>query len=224
MAAAAGLADLLAEALGLLRLPLGPGQQRQLLAYVDLLARWNRAYNLTAVREPREMLVRHVLDSLVVEPALAGDSLLDLGTGAGLPGLVLAVARPDLRCVLLDSNGKKVRFCRQAVAELGLANVEVSQARLESYRPDRPCDSLVARALGALESLIGPALRLASANGRLLLMKGAHPAAELAAVAALGECAKVVPLHVPGLVARRHLLVVDLACARRVLHGRAEVR
>lgn len=179
-----------------------------LIRYVELLSRWNRAYNLTAVRAPVDMVRRHLLDSVVILPYVHGRRLLDIGTGAGLPGLVVALARPDLECVLIDSSAKKTRFCRQAVAELRLANVEVIRARVQAYRPARPFDTVVARAFGRLAALVAHAERLCAPGGRLLAMKGQTPQAELAELGALRDRARVVPLHVPGLDARRHLVIV----------------
>nr|VFJ93367.1 MAG: 16S rRNA (guanine527-N7)-methyltransferase [Candidatus Kentron sp. LFY] len=143
-----------------------------LVRYVGLLARWNRAYNLTSVRDPVEMVQRHVLDCLVVAPYIRGTRLLDLGTGAGLPGVVLAIARPDVHCVLLDGNGKKTRFCTQVVTELRLPNVEVVHMRAEKYAPESPFTTVTARAFGPLSVLRGHAARLLAQGGRLLAMKG----------------------------------------------------
>jgi len=127
------LSDTLARGVEALGLSLSDDQQRQLLAYVDLLVKWNQAYNLTAIRDPAEMVTRHLLDSLAVLPYLADTDTLDVGTGAGIPGIILAVSRPQQAFTLLDSNGKKTRFVRQARRELGLDNVEVVHARVEQY-------------------------------------------------------------------------------------------
>lgn len=154
-----------------------------LVRYVLLLARWNQAYNLTAVREPLQMVPRHLLDSLAVLPWVERGPVLDLGTGAGLPGIPLAIACPQLAFTLLDSNGKKTRFVRQAMLELGLENVEVIQMRLEAYRPERKFATIVARALASLPSLCSSAQRLATTDGRLLALKGRLASQELAALA-----------------------------------------
>jgi 16S rRNA (guanine527-N7)-methyltransferase len=153
-----------------------------LVEYIGLLTRWNRAFNLTAVRDPRAMVPRHLLDSLAVLPWVTRGPVLDLGTGAGLPGIPLAVVRPGLAFTLLDSNGKKTRFVRQAVLELGLANVEVVQSRLEAYRPPHKFATIVARALAALPQLIAGARPLAGADGRLLALKGVLSGDERAAL------------------------------------------
>lgn len=153
-----------------------------LIAYLGLLERWNRAYNLTAVRDPEQMVPRHLLDSLAVLPWVTRGPVLDLGTGAGLPGIPLAIARPKLGFTLIDSNGKKTRFVRQAVLELGLENVEVIQARLEAYQPEHKFATIVARALAPLPSLYSGARALATEDARLLALKGSQAAAELAAL------------------------------------------
>jgi 16S rRNA (guanine527-N7)-methyltransferase len=155
-----------------------------LIGYLGLLERWNRTYNLTAVRDPLQMVPRHLLDSLSVLPWVSRGPVLDLGTGAGLPGIPLAIARPHLAFTLLDSNGKKTRFVRQAALELGLENVEVVQVRLEAYRPERKFATIVARALASLPSLYASAQALATADGRLLALKGPLAADELAALVA----------------------------------------
>ena len=190
-------------------------QRGALIAYLVLLARWNRAYNLTAVRDPLEMVARHLLDSLAVGPYLAGPSVLDLGTGAGLPGIPLAVLYPQREHVLLDSNGKKTRFVRQAVMALGLPNVEVVQARMESYRPGRKFATIVARALATLSELNALGEPLLQRPGRLLLMKGRMPTAEMEALIASGGAlgpgnVRVHRLDVPFLTGERHLIEVRL--------------
>lgn len=155
-----------------------------LVDYISLLARWNRAFNLTAVRDPRSMVPRHLLDSLAVLSWVSRGPVLDLGTGAGLPGIPLAIARPGLTFTLLDSNGKKTRFVRQAVLELRLTNVEVVQSRLEAYRPPHKFATIVARALAPLPQLIAGAQPLAGPEGRLLALKAHLSGDELAALEA----------------------------------------
>ncbi len=138
-----------------LGLALDRAQQEGLLGYLGLLLKWNRVYNLSAVRDPREMVGRQLLDSLAVAPYLHGDRVLDLGTGAGLPGIPLAIAEPRRRFTLIDSNGKKTRFVQQSVIELGLGNVEVVRARVEAFRPDLGFDTVTARAFASLPELLG---------------------------------------------------------------------
>lgn len=180
-----------------------------LLAYLDLLARWNRTYNLTAVRDPREMVSRHLLDSLAMEPFLDGiDSLADLGTGPGLPGIPLAIARPGLRVTLVEANGKKARFLREAVRTLGLANAEVAESRIEAL--DRPgtFDAITARALATLPQILEFGGHLLAPGGKLLAMKGARPDEEIAALPRGWRLETLHRLKVPGLDGERHLVVV----------------
>jgi 16S rRNA (guanine527-N7)-methyltransferase len=191
-----------------LDLDLNDRARGRLLDYVALLIKWNRVYNLTSVRKPEEIVVRHLLDSLAVAPHLRGERVLDVGTGAGLPGIPLAIALPDIRFVLLDSNGKKTRFVRQAVAELDLANVEVTQARVEEYRPQEPFDVVISRAFSCLDELHRQALRLLKPGGRSLAMKGVYPLAEIEALSPEFGEAEVVRLEVPGLDAERHLVML----------------
>jgi 16S rRNA (guanine527-N7)-methyltransferase len=189
-------------------------QRRQLLDFVGLLARWNRAYNLTAVRDPAEMIPRHLLDSLAVLPWVRRGPVLDAGTGPGLPGLPLAILRPELAFTLLDSNGKKVRFVRQAVLELGLGNVMPVQARLQAYRPRANFATITARALAPLAGLCADCAPLAAPGGVLLALKGREPGQEVAALVAappprVRTAAVVVhPLTVPMLDAERCLIEV----------------
>lgn len=183
----------------------------RLLQYVELLQKWNKVHNLTAVREPEKMITHHLLDSLSVLPHLPGGRVLDVGSGAGLPGIPLALARPDWRVTLLDCNHKKTAFLRQASIELELANIEVSAERVESWRPDRPFDTVVSRAFSDLPEFAGLAGHLVSPDGVLAAMKGVHPFEELAQLPAGYRVEKVVPLSVPGLDAERHLVLVRRA-------------
>ena len=184
---------------------------QQLLDYVGLLSRWNRAFNLTSVRDPEQMVSRHLLDSLVALPWLRGVRIVDVGTGAGLPGIPLAVASPERRFVLLDSNGKKTRFVTQAVAELGLANVEVARARAEQYVPDTPFDCVISRAFASVGDLVQQAGHLCAPGGRILAMKGVYPMAELHDLPPGFTLTEVAPLRVPGLDSDRHMVVLERA-------------
>ncbi len=177
----------------------------RLVEFVELLAKWNRVYNLTAVRDPRAMVVRHVMDSLVVLPFLGGGRLLDAGTGAGLPGLPIAMVRPELSLTLLDANAKKLRFVRQAVAELGLGNVEVVQRRMEEYRPAQAFDMVISRAVAGIGELYRRTAHLVRPGGRFLFMRGACPREEIEALEAPVR-PRVEVLQVPGLDAQRHLV------------------
>jgi 16S rRNA (guanine527-N7)-methyltransferase len=182
--------------------------RKRLLAFVALLARWNRAYNLTAVRDPLRMVPRHLLDSLSISPFLRGSPILDLGSGAGLPGIPLAILHPGRRFVLLDSNGKKTRFLRQAVLELALDQVEIVQARMESYRPQEKFATIVSRAVTSLAELWAAAEPLLERRGRLLVMKGRFPGDELSDLAT--PAPSVQRLSVPFLDGERHL--VEIRC------------
>lgn len=202
---------------GLAQLPaadLDAGQVSRLLAYVDLLERWNRAYNLTAVRDPADMVTRHLLDSLAVLPWIPGGRLLDAGSGAGLPGVPLAIARPDLDVTLLDSAGKKIRFLEHLRRELGLRNATPVQARLEDYAPQDPVsaafDAIISRAFASLAAFAAAARHLAGA-ARLLAMKGRYPAAELAELPAWLRVESVERLAVPGLQEERHLVIMSVS-------------
>ena len=199
----------LAPGLAALGVSLPKDGAARLLEFVELLQRWNQAYNLTAVRDPGEMLTKHILDSLAVLPYVHRGPVEDVGAGAGLPGIPLAIALPDTRFVLLDSNGKKTRFMVQAKAALKLHNVEVVQARAEGYRPPVPFATVLSRAFASL----GEFVRLAGAGcapgGRLLAMKGANPEQELAEIPAGFRVLGVHPLKVPGLDAERCVVEIE---------------
>ena len=204
------LRDRLGVGLAAMGVSVGEADCAGLIAYLALLAKWNQAYNLTAVRDPLEMVARHLLDSLSVGPYLFGDSVLDLGTGAGLPGIPLALLHPGRRFWLLDANGKKTRFVRQAVMELGLTNCEVVQARMESYRPARKFATIVARAVASLSELKALGEPLLERPGRLLLMKGRAPEAEMEDLIPRPDALRVHRLEVPFVVGERHLIEVRM--------------
>lgn len=203
-----GLRATLAEglaALGLDAEALAP----PLLAYLGLLLRWNRSYNLTAVRDPRQMVVRHLLDSLSMHPfAARGEALADLGSGPGLPGIPLAIALPRLQVTLVESNGKKARFLREAVRTLGLANARVAETRAEALDEPGRYDLLTARALDSLAGILAVGGHLLAPGGRLLAMKGVEPADEIAALPPPWRVLASHPLRVPGLNEARHLVEV----------------
>jgi len=179
----------------------------KLLNFLELLEKWNRTYNLTAVRDPKQMVPRHLLDSLTVLPYLQGPRVLDIGTGAGLPGIPLALARPDLEFTLLDSNAKKTRFATQALHELGLKNVAVVQERVEKFHPETKFDTLIARAFASIPDMLAASRHLCAPQGRFLVMKGVFPQEELAAVTD-GYRSEVKALRIPGLDAARHLVIL----------------
>ena len=184
-----------------------------LLEYIALLDRWNRAYNLTAVRDPREMLTRHLLDSLAMHPFVDASPLADLGTGAGLPGIPLAIARPGLSVALVESNGKKARFLREVVRTLGLSGVRVLESRAEAVDEPGRYALITARALDRLAGIIAVGGHLLAPGGRLLAMKGQHPDAEIAELPAGWELVAVHALQVPGLDAERHLVEIRRGAA-----------
>ena len=195
-------------------LALDAERRARLVAYLRLLHRWNRVYNLSAVRGPADMVRRHVHDSLTLLPFLRGRTLLDIGSGAGLPGVVLAIARSDLRCVLLDSAAKRIRFLVQCVADLGLENAEPVRARIERWRDARRFSTIVSRATLALPDLWHAGERLLEPDGRALGMRvNAPEEAELAALKGRGAKCRVVPCHVPGLPGPRHVVVMEYGSA-----------
>jgi len=184
-----------------------------LLRLLDELERWNQAYNLTAITDRAQMLTHHLLDSLSVAPFVQGSTLADVGTGAGFPGLPLALLAPERRCLLIDSNGKKQRFVAHAARVLGLANVEARQARVEALRPAQPFDTVVARACAALPQLLDWVAPLCGPHTRVLAMKGKVPEAEIAAVAAPWQLQAPLRLNVPGLHEERHLIIATCKLA-----------
>ncbi len=206
------LAAALESGAAALGVPLAPAQRDQLLRLLDELQEWNGRFNLTAIRDPRDMVVKHLLDSLSVQPWLHGRRIADVGTGAGFPGLPLAVVNPERHFTLIESTGKKARFVAHAAAALGLANVEVANLRAEAYRPRRPFDTVMCRAVGKVGEFLQIAGHLCAPGGRLLAMKGQHPEAELEALPPGWTRVGVHPLAVPGLDAARH--VVELARAQ----------
>ena len=186
-----------------LGLELAPAQVEALGTLLDELADWNTRVNLTAIKDPAEAVDKHLLDSLALLPRLRGLAVADVGSGAGFPGLPLAIADPDRRYVLIESTGKKAKFLRHMVARLDLPNVEVVAERSESYRPKRPFDTVVARALGPLAEFVRVAGHLAGRGGRLLAMKGKVPEAEIQALPAGWKAVAVHPVAIPGLDAER---------------------
>ena len=194
---------------GLRDLRLDPALAGPLLDYLGLLVRWNATYNLTAIRDPREMVAKHLLDSLAMHPWVQGvGTLADLGTGPGLPGIPLAIVTPGLRVTLVESNGKKARFMREAVRQLGLSDVRVAESRIEAVDEPGAYDAITARALATLPLILELGGHLLKPDGVLLAMKGAHPAEELAALPPGWAARDSHRLAVPGLDAERHLVVV----------------
>ncbi len=198
------LSRLLAEA----GISLSDQQQQQLVAYVEMLHKWNKAYNLTSVRDPNEMLVRHILDSIVVAPHLQGTRFIDVGTGPGLPGIPLSIVRPESHFTLLDSLGKRVRFLRQVQHELKLTNIEPVQSRVEDFSAEPPFDGVISRAFASLNDMVSWCHHLPGDAGRFYALKGQLPEDEIALLPAGLAVESIVELKVPHLEGERHLVIV----------------
>lgn len=181
-------------------------QIEQLIAYVQLLDKWNKAYNLTSVRDPQEMLIKHILDSLMNGPHLKGEHFIDVGTGPGLPGIPLAILYPSKNFVLLDSLGKRITFLKQVVFQLKLENVTPVLSRVEKYQPEVPFDGVLSRAFASLTDMIQWCKHLIDHNGRFYALKGLYPEEELKALPEGIEFVQSIELHIPELEGRRHLI------------------
>ncbi|MEO6749795.1 MAG: 16S rRNA (guanine(527)-N(7))-methyltransferase RsmG [Casimicrobiaceae bacterium] len=200
-----------------LQLALSRQQRASIVAYLALLDKWNRSYNLTAIREPAKMITHHALDALAVLPQLPPQAsgaavlhVLDVGTGGGIPGVLFAIARPQWQVTLLDANHKKGAFLTQAVIELALANVSVAVSRVEDYRPPALFDIVVSRAYATLAEFVAGAARHVAPGGTLLAMKGVMPDAEIAALPVHVRVTRACTLDVPGLAAARSLVTIDV--------------
>jgi len=196
----------LERGIAVLGVQLPAGAVERLLDYQALLARWNATYNLTAIRDPMEMVSRHLVDSLAILPYVQGQTLADLGTGPGLPGIPLAIARPELQVLLVDSNGKKVRFLREAIRSLKLENVRAMQSRVEEVEGQFDC--ITARAFASLEDMLAWGGHLLTKDGIWLAMKGRHPDEELPGVPVGFEVRGIHTLVVPEVGGERHLVVL----------------
>ncbi|MDX7999776.1 16S rRNA (guanine(527)-N(7))-methyltransferase RsmG [Xenorhabdus sp. Reich] len=184
-------------------------QKQQLVAYVDMLNKWNKAYNLTSVRDPEQMLVRHIMDSIIVDPFLHGTRFIDVGTGPGLPGIPLAIVRPDSHFTLLDSLGKRVRFLRQVQHELGLVNIEPVQSRVEEFIPEPPFDGVISRAFASLQDMLSWCSHLPKpVEGRFYALKGILQEDELAQLPTEITLDAIIPLQVTQLDEQRHLVIL----------------
>ena len=190
--------------------PLDDKQQFKLIKYVELLDKWNKTYNLTAVRKPSQMVTRHLLDSLSICPYLRGKNVLDVGTGAGLPGIPLAIIFPERQFTLLDSNNKKTRFVTQAVSELELSNVVVVQSRVENFKSEALFDPIITRAYSSIGEMVEQTSHLLANSGVFLAMKGANPVAEIDELPSNYEVLQSHVIHVPGLDEDRHLLEIKI--------------
>jgi 16S rRNA (guanine527-N7)-methyltransferase len=195
---------ILESGIAALQLPINAAQINQLVQFIELIAKWNKAYNLTAVRNNQDMARLHILDSLAILPHITGKRVIDIGTGAGLPGIPLAICLPDVEFVLLDSNAKKTRFVQQAILELKLKNVSVLHKRVEDYQPEQGFDIVTTRAFASLPDIVNLTSHLLAANGVLLAMKGQIPADELQQFNAT-----VIPIAVPDVDAERCLVRIS---------------
>lgn len=184
-------------------------QVQQQVALVGLLDKWNKAYNLTSVRNPNDMLTRHIMDSVTVRPYLHGQRFIDVGTGPGLPGLPLAIAEPDKEFVLLDSLGKRIRFIRQVCHELKLDNVTAVQARVEEYQDETQFDGVISRAFASLNDMLSWCQHLLKKNGKFYALKGLYPQDELDELTEGFEVEDIQQINVPGIDASRHIVIIS---------------
>lgn len=188
--------------------PLSDQVVAQLVHYLEMLQKWNKAYNLTAIRDPEKMVSLHLLDSLATLPFITGEKIIDVGTGPGLPGMVLAICKPESQFTLLDSNGKKTRFLTQVKMEMGLDNVTVANERVENHAHQGMYDHVTSRAFASLEDMINWCLPLPSSNGNFLAMKGVYPEDELAHLPDTVTVQSIQPLSVPTIDAERHMVIM----------------
>ena len=197
--------DLLEQGIARMGLAVSIEAQEKLLAYLSLLQKWNKVYNLTAVRDPVEMVTLHLLDSLSVLPHINSKNLLDVGSGGGLPGIVLAICKPELQVTTIDTVQKKAIFMRQAKGELGLDNLTAVHARVENFQPSEPFEIVISRAFSEIALFIQLTKHLIAKNGQWLAMKGVMPSGELEGLPLLPSI--IIPLKVAGLDAERHLVI-----------------
>ncbi len=205
-------ADLLAAGVAEMGLDVSRETQEKLLAYLALLQKWNKVYNLTAVREPLDMVKLHLLDSLSVLPFINSKNLLDVGSGGGLPGIVLAIVKPELQVTTIDTVQKKAIFMRQVKGELGLANLTVVHGRVETYQPTEKFEAVISRAFSEIALFIKLTQHLLVKDGKWLAMKGQVPLVELECIDLKNLAVKVntiIPLKVAGLDAERHLIELE---------------
>ncbi len=185
-----------------------PSLRQKIIVYIALMIKWNRSFNLTSVRQPKDIIPRHILDSLSILPFLTGKRVLDVGSGAGLPGIPLSIFSPEHHFVLIDSRNKKTRFLLQARQALNLNNVEVINQCVEDYQAEAPFDCIMARAFSDVPTLLQKTEHLSTRGTRFLIMKGAYPRAELVDLPTGFTVQEVKPLMVPGLQAERHVVIV----------------
>lgn len=207
----ADLARQLQQGIAALGLSIAEPVQRKLLDYILLLDKWNKVYSLTAVREPERMIGLHLLDCLAMLPYVKASRLLDVGSGGGMPGIILAICHPEWQVTMIDSNSKKTGFLQQAAISLQLGNVTVVTSRVEQYQPAQPFDVITSRAFADLGDFVAWSQHLLAPGGCYAAMKGVYPQDEVARLPAGFVVSDVVPLQVPGLDAERHLLTIRAA-------------
>lgn len=208
------LRPVLESGLDALCIKLSKEQQNKIINYLIILSKWNSVYNLTAIRDPKEMMTHHVLDSLSAVPAFTeAQNVLDVGSGGGLPGMILAICYPDKKISMIDTVSKKTAFLNQAKAELGLNNVTVYSARVESLQVNQPFDVITSRAFSELNNFVNWSQHLLAEGGRFIAMKGVHPQGEMERLPEGWEVKEVRPLTVPGLDAERHLIFIQKTAA-----------
>jgi 16S rRNA (guanine527-N7)-methyltransferase len=195
-----------ARAIGL---KIGDTQAQALVSYLELLIKWNKAYNLTAIRDPKEMLIKHLIDSLSIGPYIKGNRILDVGTGPGLPGIPMAILYPEKKFLLVDSNGKKTRFLTQSKITLGLDNIEILNGRVEDVSSGEVFDQIMSRAFTALDNMVELCKHLLSDNGQFLAMKGLYPENEISAIHTNFKLKDSIELNVPGCEDQRHLIIIE---------------
>ncbi|MFB2663128.1 16S rRNA (guanine(527)-N(7))-methyltransferase RsmG [Shewanella mangrovisoli] len=191
-----------------INLPATAEQKKQLLDFVGMLNKWNKAYNLTSVRDPEAMLVRHIMDSLVVSPHLQGERFIDVGTGPGLPGIPLAIMNPDKTFVLLDSLGKRIRFQKQVAFELGIHNISSIESRVEAYQPEQKFDGVLSRAFASIHDMLTWCHHLPAEHGQFYALKGQLSDEEMQQIPAGFVVTEIIELQVPRLDEQRHLLKI----------------
>ncbi|WP_036171432.1 16S rRNA (guanine(527)-N(7))-methyltransferase RsmG [Massilia sp. 9096] len=210
------LTQVLKEGIAEMRLDVSPAQQDQLMDYLGLMFKWNSVYNLTSLRDPMQMVTHHLLDSLAAVPAFAqAHNVLDVGAGGGLPGIVLAIVRPDMKVSMIDTVHKKTAFLTQVKAELGLANVTVYTMKVQELEVSDKFDVITSRAFADLSDFVNWSSHLLADGGRYIALKGVAPEEERQRVPASWNVTKVEPLQVPRLGAERHLVFIERASEKR---------
>ncbi|MFQ3198164.1 MAG: 16S rRNA (guanine527-N7)-methyltransferase [Paraglaciecola sp.] len=202
------LSDLLRKHINKTQLQVSSKQIVQLVEFVNLLHKWNKAYNLTSVRDPKEMVVKHIMDSIIVAPHLTEQQYIDVGTGPGLPGIPLAIMHPDKSFILLDSLGKRVRFMKQVAYELKLANIQPVQSRVEDFASQVPIDAVLSRAFASLKDMLHWCQHLVDSAGTFVALKGQLPQQEIEELPEGFKITEIVRLDIPDLTGERHLIKI----------------